>query len=58
MASCPNCFPEVKYQCSEHRPKNQCVGCLKTNKKLIFTLMGFICEDCAFEQGLKGNFIV
>ncbi len=50
--SCEDCYPEIDYLCSKHRPKNQCIGCLRTDQKLIITGMGIICRDCARKQGM------
>lgn len=50
--SCKNCFPNIDYVCTEHRAKNQCVGCNRTDQKLIITGMGIICKDCARKGGM------
>ncbi len=49
---CEDCYPEIDYLCSKHRPENQCIGCLRTDQKLIITGMGIICRDCARKQGM------
>ncbi len=50
--ACKFCYPEIDYLCSNHRPENQCIGCLRTDQKLIITGMGIICKDCARKQGM------
>ena len=45
--TCEDCYPEIDYLCYKHRPKNQCIGCLRTDQKLIITGIGIICRDCA-----------
>ena len=50
--SCENCVPDIDYACAEHREKNQCVGCNRTDQKLIVTAMGIICKDCARQGGM------
>ncbi len=50
--SCENCLPDIDYKCTDHRLKNQCVGCNRTDQKLIMTCMGIICKDCARKGGM------
>jgi len=49
---CDDCVPEIKFFCSDHRPENLCVGCLKTDQKLIGTAIGIICKTCARREGM------
>lgn len=49
---CPDCFPEVDYLCMNHRPENLCVGCNRTDGKLIACALGILCKSCARENGV------
>lgn len=51
MTNCPDCYPEIKYQCMKHRPENQCIGCLRIDQQLHTTSIGFLCKDCCRKQG-------
>jgi len=49
---CRSCVPEIQYQCSEHRPKNQCISCLRTDKELHVSGIGIMCKDCQVKNGV------
>lgn len=51
MTKCEECIPSIKYTCSEHRPENQCIGCLRTDKKLFMSGIGILCKDCQRQHG-------
>ncbi len=51
QSECEMCHPEIEYTCQEHREKNQCPGCNRTDQKLIMTRMGFVCRDCYHKNG-------
>lgn len=49
---CTFCVPSIKYKCMRHRPKNQCIGCLRTNQKLYASGIGILCRDCQVKNGV------
>jgi len=49
---CKNCFPEIDYKCSEHRPENYCVGCTRTDQKLYVSAFGILCKNCMRKNGI------
>lgn len=49
---CEHCIPEIKYLCTEHRPENMCIGCLRTDQKLYISGMGILCKDCMRKNGM------
>jgi len=52
IMDCDDCYPEIDYLCSKHRPENQCIGCLRTDQKLYACAMGILCKDCMRKNGM------
>jgi len=46
------CVPQIQYTCSKHRPKNQCVCCLRTDQQLYYSGIGKLCRDCQVKNGV------
>jgi len=49
---CENCLPDIDYKCTEHRLKNQCAGCNRTDQKLFACAFGILCKNCMRENGM------